>query len=202
MNLSRIWPVSLFPWLHDWTCYFPGGSDWLKGSWMLLIHDVAVWHCVATVVLSDVILPIFSRYSWSAKSDPTTLFLGSQECICWHWWHQTHYRLVHEGEMQSFALPLKSWEVMLAEETCYESRCFGHFVLVVSVLHSAGFAPTCESPACSIWLLRTPRSDWRVLGNHSFSSCETAQRQTDIPMNESHGEICCLILPFVESLVT
>jgi len=51
------------------------------------------------------------------------LFLGSQECICWH--HHPLNCLVHEGKAQLF-MPLKeSWAIMLVEETHHKACCFG-----------------------------------------------------------------------------
>ena len=69
------------------------------------------------------------------------LFLGSQECICWH--HQPLNCLVHEGKAQLFMpfnclvhegmaqlfMPLKeSWVIMFVEETHHKAWCFGPIV--------------------------------------------------------------------------
>ena len=57
-----------------------------------------------------------------------TLFLGGQECICWHCHHQSLNHPEHESEMHSFVSLLESWEVMLVEETRDKARCFGPIV--------------------------------------------------------------------------
>ena len=114
--------------LSEWTVLL---STWFQAITVLMkkevLFSVAMWHCVASVIVPDVVFHRVIRHKVcsSAGSNLATLLLGGQECICWHCWHQSLNHPVHESETQSFVPLMGSWEVMLVEEIHYKARCFG-----------------------------------------------------------------------------
>ena len=64
------------------------------------MSSIVVWHCVLSVVVSVVVFLCVSEHKVfrSAGSGLAALFLGGQECICWHCWYQIFNDLAHGNE--------------------------------------------------------------------------------------------------------
>ena len=61
-------------------------SSWQRSACNFVLFVITMWH---SVVISRCLGCSFCRVSghkdcWSAGADLTSLFWGSQECICWH----------------------------------------------------------------------------------------------------------------------
>ena len=93
-------------WVDCFVVLVAPGNDSSQEERVFALFGVAVWHCEAFVVVLDVIFHQISGHGWkvcwSTWSDLVSLFVGNQECICWHCWLQPLNPLVNEGEKQLF----------------------------------------------------------------------------------------------------